>query len=394
MEDSSRESPPGLYWLCWNILSLRGAKSFIRLIWVIMNNTYCIPAYFVYMMLLSPLLFLNAPIYWWIEARLFNWLLSMVACWNYTAGYNVFESGAKLEDIVDETFMFMPNHQSTADVPLCMTIFAARKRFADKVMWIMDKVFLFTNFGWVSWMHDDFFILAGKKNRDKSLVGLQRHLAQVFIPKNRRYLVLFPEGGFLRKRKAVSQAFAKKNDLRDLEYCTLPRTGALEVALKVLNSDAETANGTAAATASDAKANGSAAPVSVGGSGVVRRKLSKLVDVTIAYPDGKPLNLFSIATGWDPPCVTHVHYRVFDVAELPADPEGLKKWMYNLYYEKEDLLANFYADGFFPNGGSPPRPLEHSGSRYLALHLFFMLSSAFFWTYSAPLRSGILSLWH
>ena len=24
----------------------------------------------------------------------------------------------------------------------------------------MDKVFLFTNFGWVSWMHDDFFILA------------------------------------------------------------------------------------------------------------------------------------------------------------------------------------------------------------------------------------------
>ena len=31
--------------------------------------------------------------------------------------------------------------------------------------------------------------------------------------------------------------------------------------------------------------------------------------------------------------------------QLPADPEGLKKWMYNLYYEKEDLLASFYADG-------------------------------------------------
>ena len=46
----------------------------------------------------------------------------------------------------------------------------------------------------------------GKKNRDKSLVSLQRHLAQVFVPKHRRYLVLFPEGGFLRKRKAVSQA--------------------------------------------------------------------------------------------------------------------------------------------------------------------------------------------
>ena len=35
----------------------------------------------------------------------------MVACWNYTAGYNVFESGDRLEDVVDETFLFLPNHQ-------------------------------------------------------------------------------------------------------------------------------------------------------------------------------------------------------------------------------------------------------------------------------------------
>ena len=68
-------------------------------------------------------------------------------------------------------------------------------------------------------------------------MSLQRHLAQVFVPKHRRYLVLFPEGGFLRKRKAVSQAFAQKNGLRELEHVTLPRTGALEVALNVLNKD-------------------------------------------------------------------------------------------------------------------------------------------------------------
>ena len=49
--------------------------------------------------------------------------------------------------------------------------------------------------------------------------------------------------------------------------------------------------------------------------------------------------------------------------DLPSDPEALKQWMYNLYYEKEDLLAQFYATGAFPNGGKPPRPLEHSGIR-------------------------------
>ena len=43
----------------------------------------------------------------------------------------------------------------------------------------MDKVFKFTNFGVVSWMHDDFFILAGRDNRDSSLVHLKNHLTQV-----------------------------------------------------------------------------------------------------------------------------------------------------------------------------------------------------------------------
>ncbi len=42
----------------------------------------------------------------------------------------------------------------------CMTLFTARPNFADRVMWIMDKVFKYSNFGCVSWMHDDFFILA------------------------------------------------------------------------------------------------------------------------------------------------------------------------------------------------------------------------------------------
>ena len=55
--------------LYWNILSLRGAKSVARVIWVILNNTYCIPAYFVYMLLLSPLLLVKADLYWNLEAR-------------------------------------------------------------------------------------------------------------------------------------------------------------------------------------------------------------------------------------------------------------------------------------------------------------------------------------
>ena len=44
--------------------------------------------------------------------------------------------------------------------------------------------------------------------------------------------------------------------------------------------------------------------------------LEKIVDVTIAYPQGKPLDLLQIITGWRMPCITHVHYRVFDISEV------------------------------------------------------------------------------
>ena len=76
------------------------------------------------------------------------------------SGYEVVESGDRLDKAAKDNILFMPNHQSTADVPLCMTLFTARSNFADRVMWIMDRVFKYSNFGCVSWMHDDFFILA------------------------------------------------------------------------------------------------------------------------------------------------------------------------------------------------------------------------------------------
>ena len=75
-------------------------------------------------------------------------------------GFEVVESGDRLDKSAKENILFMPNHQSTADVPLCMTLFNARGNFAGRVMWIMDRVFKYSNFGCVSWMHDDFFILA------------------------------------------------------------------------------------------------------------------------------------------------------------------------------------------------------------------------------------------
>ena len=88
-----------------------------------------------------------------------------------------------------------------------------------------------------------------------------------------------------------------------LEHCTLPRTGALEVILDILGPNQK---------------NGFSANSSGGNSLQLQddSKIGKIFDVTIAYPEGKPLDLFQIGFGSRPPCITHVHYRSFDVKDV------------------------------------------------------------------------------
>lgn len=74
----------------------------------------------------------------------------------------------------------------------------------------------------------------GKNGREESLRNFKGHLEKSYIPRNRRWMVLFPEGGFLRKRREVSQRYAQKNNLPKLNNVTLPRVGALKAILEVL----------------------------------------------------------------------------------------------------------------------------------------------------------------
>ena len=92
-----------------------------------------------------------------------------------------------------------------------------------------------------------------------------------------------------------------------LEYCTLPRTGALEVIFDVLGPST-------VGTANNVVNNGF---VNHQDKGCEAKGISKICDVTIAYPDGgKPLDLFQIVFGSRDACTTHVHYRIFDVKDV------------------------------------------------------------------------------
>ena len=72
----------------------------------------------------------------------------------------VVEVGDDITGCVNDEALVMINHQSTADVPVLMSLVshANKGTLAHHVDYIMDVMFRFFPFGWVGLMHGDFFI--------------------------------------------------------------------------------------------------------------------------------------------------------------------------------------------------------------------------------------------
>ncbi|GLH05577.1 uncharacterized protein GBIM_11175 [Gryllus bimaculatus] len=241
----------------------------------------------------------------------------------------------------------------------------------------------------------------GRERRDESLRALVRHLHDSYIPRRRKWMVLFPEGGFLRKRRDTSQKFALKNNLPVLQHVSLPRVGAMHTIVDVAltaaprriqrikpaatphrgsappddttSQPASPTDGTVAARTRPYQPHNtelpqrqcalhlcmharlshqrslptrllrrSAKPLIVGCAAstvlldliparlptvgvrlssqcheLCSSDLNWVLDITIAYPEGKPLDLGAIVTGYRPPCKTLLFYRLYPCKEVP-----------------------------------------------------------------------------
>ena len=71
---------------------------------------------------------------------------------------SVIESGDDINTILNDEALVLVNHQSTADVPFVMSSLYTKDMAAGYVNWVMDIMFKWSNFGWVSYFHQDFFI--------------------------------------------------------------------------------------------------------------------------------------------------------------------------------------------------------------------------------------------
>ncbi|XP_078505867.1 acyl-CoA:lysophosphatidylglycerol acyltransferase 1 [Lissotriton helveticus] len=308
-------------------------KVILRFAFMFINNLVAIPSYVLYLIVLQPVRVLDRNLFWYIEGVMFKWLLAMVASWGWTAGYTVVEWGDDIQAITEEEAVMLVNHQSTGDVCTLMMCLQDKGTVVRQMMWLMDHIFKFTNFGIVSLVHGDFFIRQGKAYRDQQLILLKDHLDRYYRNRNRKWIVLFPEGGFLRKRRETSQRFAKKNNLPFITHVTLPRLGATQVILKTLVAQQE--NGAASSgTANHAECSS--------------KGLQWVIDTTIGYPNADPMDIQTWILGYRQPMVTHVYYRIYPIKDVPLETEALTDWLYQRFVEKEDLLSHFYETGAFP----------------------------------------------
>ncbi|XP_021514155.1 acyl-CoA:lysophosphatidylglycerol acyltransferase 1 isoform X1 [Meriones unguiculatus] len=343
-------------WLGWMV-----AKALMRFAFMVANNLVAIPSYICYVIALQPLRVLDSKSFWYIEGLMYKWLLGMVASWGWYAGYTVMEWGEDIKAITKDEALMLVNHQATGDVCTLMMCLQDKGPVVAQMMWLMDHIFKYTNFGIVSLIHGDFFIRQGRAYRDQQLLVLKKHLEHNYRSRDRKWIVLFPEGGFLRKRRETSQAFAKKNNLPFLTHVTLPRFGATNIILNALVARQE---------------NGSPAGGDARGLECKSRGLQWIIDATIAYPKAEPIDIQTWILGYRKPTVTHVHYRIFPIGDVPLETEDLTSWLYQRFIEKEDLLSHFYKTGAFP----PTQGQKEAVSREMNLSnmwIFLIQSFAF-----------------
>ncbi|KAM7336725.1 acyl-CoA:lysophosphatidylglycerol acyltransferase 1 isoform X1 [Alexandromys fortis] len=330
-------------WMGWVV-----AKALMRFAFMVANNLVAIPSYICYVIILQPLRVLDSKRFWYIEGLMYKWLLGMVASWGWYAGYTVMEWGEDIKAISNDEAVMLVNHQATGDVCTLMMCLQDKGPVVAQMMWLMDHIFKYTNFGVVSLIHGDFFIRQGRSYRDQQLLVLKKHLEHNYRSRDRKWIVLFPEGGFLRKRRETSQAFAKKNNLPFLTHVTLPRFGATSIILNALVAQQE---------------NGSPAGGDAKGLECKSRGLQWIIDATIAYPNAEPIDIQTWILGYRKPTVTHVHYRIFPIKDVPLETDDLARWLYQRFIEKEDLLSHFYRTGAFP----PPQGQKEAVSREMTL---------------------------
>jgi lysocardiolipin and lysophospholipid acyltransferase len=113
----------------------------------------------------------------------------------------------------------------------------------------------------------------------------------------------------------------------------------------------------------------------------LRGSLDAVYDLTIGYKNRCPLFINNLY-GTDPAEV-HMHIRRIPLSDIPESEEDMSRWLYEVFYKKDQMLASFSQEGSFPNSGNIEKPLNIAEG--LCTLIVFLVSSlwVFWWLISS-----------
>lgn len=246
----------------------------------------------------------------------------------------------------NESALVVCNHRSWADTVVIYSLARQIRMHGDVKFLAKRSLLLFPVYGFAGYILDVVIFI----KRQSSSAG--RRMTKVFSsltdPRRRRspyWLINYLEGTrFTQKKLLDAHAFAKKRDLKVLNQVLQPRTKGFISTVHALRGNA-----------------------------------TAVYDITIGYTESdkreiKPSFREMYFRGSLTDRVIHVHQRRIPIADIPQDDEELKKWIYKLYEQKDQLIESFRQHGKFDG-----RPLRWNRMTLgFWLHCQFVVYMLFF----------------
>ena len=187
-----------------------------------------------------------------------------------------------------------------------------------------------------------------KRKWESDKIYLERYVNYFIDVKYPLQFFLFPEGtDFTKPSKARSDRFAEKNGLPKYEFVLHPRTTGFNFLVQKTRNNI----------------------------------IQRVYDVAIGYPVNICYGELDLLRGnW--PKEVHLHFKTYDINDLPADDDGLSSWCADRWQEKEDRLKKFYDAGKFDSDSPAVSRLQEQHATIInVFSLAFWVGFVLFFSY-------------
>ncbi|EGC29814.1 hypothetical protein DICPUDRAFT_58605 [Dictyostelium purpureum] len=252
--------------------------------------------------------------------------------------YQNFDSNKKIEG-KDRNALVLINHTHHCDWLLSFSLGERCGRIGNIKIAMKDIIKYIPFVGAGIWAMGFIFLSRQWQNDQHKINKAYSHLKKDGEP---FWFVTHPEGSrFGPSNLKSSQEFAKSRNLPILNNILMPRVKGFTSAVLALNDTVDA-----------------------------------VYDLTVAYKKA-PGNMVKLIYGSDPTEI-HIHVRRFPLSEIPTSNEkDIEQWLYDRYYEKDQLLKTFKEKGYFDQSKHLNLPFKYQ--KYLPnLILWIVLLLSFF----------------